>query len=295
MNYVITGGAGNISKPLAEKLLAAGHTVTVVGRNEANLKPLTDMGAKAAIGSVEDVAFLTETFTGADAVYTMVPPKWDAADWKGYIGSTGENYAAAIAAAGIKNVVNLSSIGAHMPEGCGPVSGLYRVEHSLNTLTGVNIKHLRPAYFYHNLLANISMIKGGGIIGGNFGGGDEKMIMVHPVDIAEVAAKELLGLNFNGHTIRYIASDEVTGAEVAKAIGTAIGKPELPWVEFTDEQNLNGMLQAGLPHEVSSNYTEMGIAMRSGKMSEDYWKNRPALSKLKLVDFVNEFAAAYQA
>src|SRR5689334_18963560 len=100
MKYVITGGAGNISKPLAETLLAAGHQVTVVGRNAENLKPLTDKGASAAIGSVEDVDFLTKTFTGADAVYTMVPPTMSAADWKGYIGQIGQNYAAAISASG---------------------------------------------------------------------------------------------------------------------------------------------------------------------------------------------------
>ena len=77
MKYVITGGAGNISKPLALQLLKAGHTVTVIGRNAANLTELTNAGAKAAIGSVEDIAFLTASFTGADAVYTMVPPVHD--------------------------------------------------------------------------------------------------------------------------------------------------------------------------------------------------------------------------
>ena len=52
MKYVITGGAGNISKPLALSLLKSGHNVTVIGRNEANLKVLTDAGAIAAIGSI---------------------------------------------------------------------------------------------------------------------------------------------------------------------------------------------------------------------------------------------------
>jgi uncharacterized protein YbjT (DUF2867 family) len=117
MKYVITGGAGNISKPMAEKLLAVGHEVVVIGRNAENLKSLTDKGAKAAIGSVEDVAFLTETFKGADAVYTMVPPTFGAADWKAHIAQIGKNYADAIKAAGVKYVVNLSSIGAHLQKG----------------------------------------------------------------------------------------------------------------------------------------------------------------------------------
>ena len=85
MKYVITGSAGHISKPLALQLLAAGHQVTVIGRNAENLKDLTAAGADSAIGSVEDVAFLTTTFTGADAVYTMVPPNHNPENWKAHI------------------------------------------------------------------------------------------------------------------------------------------------------------------------------------------------------------------
>src|SRR5450432_55346 len=125
MKYTITGGAGHISKPLVEKLLAAGHQVTVIGRNAANLKTLTDKGARAAIGSVEDTGFLTGAFAGADAIYTMIPPIHETTDWKGYIGSVGKNYAAALRANKTGYVVNLSSFGAHAPDGCGPVSGLF--------------------------------------------------------------------------------------------------------------------------------------------------------------------------
>lgn len=295
MKYVITGGAGHISKPLAENLLKAGHEVTIVGRNAANLKPITDLGAKAAIGSVEDVAFLTAAFAGADAVYTMVPPNMGAGNWKQYIGQIGKNYTEAIKANKIKYVVNLSSIGAHLPDGVGPVSGLYLVEQSLNTLTDVNIKHLRPSYFFANLLANTGMVKHMNIIGNNFGGENFKMILVHTNDIAAVAAEELLDLNFTNHSIRYIASDEVSTDKIAKVLGEAIGKPELPWVVFTDEQSLGGMIQAGLPEEIAKNYTEMGNALQTGIMSEDYWKNKPVLGKVKLEDFAKEFAAVYNS
>ncbi|WP_315820426.1 NAD(P)H-binding protein [Paraflavitalea speifideaquila] len=74
MNYVLTGGAGHITKPLAETLLAAGHQVTIIGRNAANLQELVNKGAKAAIGTVTDIPFLTAAFAGADAVYIMNPP-----------------------------------------------------------------------------------------------------------------------------------------------------------------------------------------------------------------------------
>ena len=296
MKYVITGGAGHISKPLAEKLLAAGNEVTVIGRNPENLKEVFAKGAKAAIGSLEDVSFLIQAFKGADAVYTMVPPNFAPSDWKAWIGQIGKNYAEAIQSAGVKYVVNLSSVGAHLPDGVGPVSGLYRAEQALNKLNGVNIKHLRPAYFVTNFLSSVGLVKNAGIIGSNFGGENLKLVLVHPDDIAEAAFEELSGLNFTGSSVRYISGDEKSATEVAETIGKAINKPGLPWVTFSDADALKGMIGAGLPEEIAKNYVEMGNAVNSGKMNEDYWKNHPSkLGKIKLEDFAKTFAAVYNA
>ena len=293
MKYVITGSLGHISRPLSEKLIANGHDVTIITSAADKEEAIKKLGAQAAVGSVEDVQFLTDTFKGANAVYTMVPPKSDPVNWKEWIGNIGSNYAKAIKDAGVKYVVNLSSIGAHMPQGCGPVSGLYRVEAALNALEDVNIKHLRPAYFYHNLLSQIGMIQHAGIMGGNFG--ESPFPIVHPADIADAAAEELLDLAFTGHSIRYIVGEETTGTRIAGTIGKAINKPDLQWIVFTDEQNLEGAKQAGLNEEVAKNYTEMGSAIRTGEMSTEYNKNKPPFSKIKLDDFVKEFAKAFNA
>ena len=273
MKYIITGSIGHISKPLSEKLVNEGHSVTIISSKADKRAHIEALGATAAIGSIEDVAFLTQTFKGADAIYTMVPPKWDAPDWKTYIHQIGKNYALAIEASGVKKVVNLSSLGAHMPTGCGPVSGLFYVEKELNALHNVDIIHLRPAYYYHNLMSNIGMIKHMGIIGANYG--------------------EITMVKFTGNQVRYIASDERSTHEIATVLGKAIGNPSLPWVNFSNEDALNGMLQAGLPTDVANNYVEMGAAMASGEMATDYLRHKPTLSKIKLEDFALEFAAAY--
>ena len=296
MKYAITGSAGHISKPLVEKLLSKGHEVTVIGRNAANLAALVAKGAKAAIGSIQDVDFLIKAFAGADAVYTMSPPPdFAVTDWKASIAQNGKNYAKAIRANNIKYVVNLSSVGGHMPQGAGPVSGLYYSEQALNALADVNIKHLRPGYFYPNFFTNINLIKNMNIMGSNFGGPGLKMVLSEPDDIADIAAEELLNHNFTGHSVRYVVSDERTTTEVAHIIGEAIGKPDLPWVIFSDQQALDGMLQAGLPAEIATNYVEMGNAFHSGIIAEDYWRNHPRqLQKTKLEDFAKVFAAVYK-
>jgi len=293
MKYVITGSLGNISKPLAEKLVAAGHDVTIVSSKSEKAAQIRALGAKAAIGTVEDIDFLSKTFSGADAIYTMVPPTMGAHNWKQYIAGIGKNYAAAIKSSGVKNVVNLSSIGAHMEDGCGPVSGLHYVEKALNELPGVNVKHLRPGFFYPNFLSNISMIKNMGIMGGNYGD-NPKLPLVHTGDIADAAAEELMTLSVKGKSIRYVVSDEKTPKEVASVLGKAIGKSDLTWVNFKDEEALGGMVQAGLPEEVAREYVEMGAAMRTGQMAAEYNENRPTVfGKTKLKDFAPVFAEVY--
>ncbi|MNY35090.1 hypothetical protein D3C86_1694730 [compost metagenome] len=166
------------------------------------------------------------------------------------------------------------------------------MEQTYTELDGVAVKHLRAAFFYINFFGNMDMIKHAGILGSNYGA-ETPLVLVHPDDIAAAAAEELKD-GFTGKSVRYVASDESTAANVAKVLGTAIGKPELPWVEFNDEDALQGMLQAGLPEVMAKSYVEMGDAARSRKLYAHYFDNRPAsMGKIKLEDFAVEFATKF--
>jgi uncharacterized protein YbjT (DUF2867 family) len=172
---------------------------------------------------------------------------------------------------------------------------LYRAENHLNSLENVNVLHLRPGYFFANLLGNIGMVKHLQLIGSNFGTKTTDLVMSATEDIARAAAEALLALDFKGHTVQYLASDIRPVSDIAKVLGTSIGQPQLPWVTFTDEQAKQGLLGAGLPEEVAANYAEMGAALESGRMSADFYRHRPTtLGSTKLEDFAKDFAAAYQ-
>jgi uncharacterized protein YbjT (DUF2867 family) len=137
MKVVVTGSLGNISKPLTKELVQKGHQVTVISSNKEKQKDIKALDAKSAIGSLEDVDFLTATFTGADVVYCMVPPNnyFDhSLDLLAYYRRLGNNYAKAIQRLSIKRVVNLSSIGAHLDKGSGILLGAHHVEKILNEL-----------------------------------------------------------------------------------------------------------------------------------------------------------------
>ncbi len=293
MKVIVTGSLGNIGKPLATELVEKGDTVTVISSKPEKGKDIEALGATAAIGSLDDVDFLVSTFTGADAVFAMAPPNFAEPDLVAYYRRIAGNYAQAIQQSGIKHVVYLSSYGAHLDKGTGFILGAHHAENILNELTGVAITHLRPGYFYYNLYNFTDMIKEAGIIGSNFGG-DDKMVLVAPSDIAAVAAEELTS-TATGTKVRYIASDEHTASETARILGNAIGKPELQWLTLTNKQTQSGMEEKGIPANIATLFVELGASLHSGALIEDYELHKPTvMGKVKLEDFAKEFAAAFQ-
>jgi uncharacterized protein YbjT (DUF2867 family) len=291
--YVITGSIGHISKPIIEGLVKAGNQVRVITSTTERVKDIEHLGAKALVGQVQDISFLETAFKGAHVVYTMIPPIWQTNNWRASQNEVAKNYAKAIQDNGIKYVVNLSSIGAHVGNGVGPVDGLHDFEQLLNRIPNLNVKHLRPSFFFYNFISQIGLIKQAGIVGGNYGDG-EKVFLVHTKDIAAAALEELLNLKFTGNSIRYIFGDERSGKEIAEVLGKAIGK-NINWVVFTDEQQKQGLLHAGLSETHSQAYTDMGKALREGVMQHDARKHKPDLSPTKLEDFAKEFADVYNS
>jgi uncharacterized protein YbjT (DUF2867 family) len=296
MKVIVTGSLGNISKPLTKELVSQGHTVTVISSNKEKQKDIEALGATAAIGSLEDVDFLVSTFTGADAVYCMVPPNnyFDLnLDLLAYYRRLGNNYARAIEQSGVKRVVNLSSIGAHLEQGSGILLGAHDVEKILNELSSdVAITHLRPTSFYYNLFGYVETIKAVGSIVANYGA-DDKIPWVSPIDIAAVIAEEI-ATPLGGKKVRYVASEELTGNETASILGTAIGKPDLKWIIISDAQMRGDLESAGMNPQIAAGLVEMYASLHSGVLAEDYNRHKPTvMGKVKLAGFAKEFAAAF--
>lgn len=324
MKIILTGSLGNISKPLAQDLIAKGHSVTVISSNTNKQKEIEALGATAAVGSIDDEKFLTKIFTGADAVYTMLPPfpfeKNPHLNARAEARRLTTSYAAAIRQSGVKKVVHLSSIGAHTDKGNGLLAFHFVAEQTLNQLPAdVAITYMRPVGFYYNLYQFMDIIKGEGFLKGfvglimtlryyglaglmqgkkgliisNYGGGD-KMPWVSPIDIAAATAEELT-INTSSRKIRYVASEILTCDEVATILGTAVGKPYLKWGTVTDKQMTGAMIKMKLPESLANDIVEMNASMRNGGgLFDDYYQHQPKLGKVKMKDFAQEFAAVYK-
>ena len=293
-HFVITGATGNIGTSLVHTLLQHGHRVTAVARQSSRLDALRAAGAETKAGDLHDVAFLTEALRGADAAFLMIPPNVQAPDVLENMRQVGEKIVEAVRAAGLKQAVHLSSVGADQPAGTGPVVGVHHQEARLNAVEGLRVVHLRPAYFMENLLANIGMIQHMGIVGSAMRP-DLLFPMVATKDIAAKAA-ELLSQGFEAGSVHYVLGPQnYSQQDAVRAIGQAIGRPELPYVQFSYEDAKQGMIGAGLSESMAALYDEMIRNMNEEKVMVKEERTAASTSPTTLDEFVQTvFAPAFQ-
>jgi uncharacterized protein YbjT (DUF2867 family) len=292
--YAIIGATGNIGKQTADILLARGEKVRVIGRSAARLQRFVDKGAEAAVGDLHDSIFVTRAFTGDTAVFAMIPPELTAPDLRAYQNEIGENIATGIKKSGVGYLVSLSSQGAELPEGTGPILGLHDQEERLNRLEGVNILHLRPTYFMENLLMNIPLINSKGIAGSAVRG-NLHFAMIATRDIAAHVAARLVKRDFEGKQVQdLLGQRDLSLNEAIAVIGRRIGIPDLKYVQFSYEDAAKGMTEMGISTNVSRAFIEMSKALNDGLFAVNLTRTLQNFTPTTIEEFADFFAHAYE-
>jgi uncharacterized protein YbjT (DUF2867 family) len=293
--YVVSGASGNTGSIVAEQLLEAGKKVKVISRKAENVSKLVEKGAIPVIGDLQDEAFVDEVFSGAEGVYALIPPKFDAQDFRAYQEEVAENISRSLSKNKVSYVVTLSSYGAHLEQGAGVVSGLYPLEQQLNALSDVHVLHLRAGYFYDNFFGSLPVVKQQGVLGGFPIRGDVKMKMVATRDIGTTAAHHLLEKDFSGNQVLFLSHEQTyTLEEAARILGKAIGKDDLSYVAFPADGAKEAMVGMGMSESLADKYVEFSEAVSSGKLYENLaGDTKPTPTSLH--DFAHIFAGAYHA
>lgn len=290
--YVLMGAHGNITSRAARLLLQQGRPVRVIGRNAAALAPLRELGAETAIGDAQQADFLTQAFAGASAVYTMIPPDYAAPDMRRSQTRFGTAIAAAIVRSGVKRIVNLSSVGAELPSGTGPIAGLHEQEQRLDALPGLDLLHLRPGYFMENHLHAAGAVAALGVYP-SLERANVPVPMIATADIAAVVVRKLTGPGTRG-VLHLHAPRFYSFAQAASILGRAIGRPDLAYVQAEPAQGLAAMREAGLSADAAERMAEMARWLSGGTHSEAL-PGAVEVTSTTLEDFAPRFRAAYEA
>jgi uncharacterized protein YbjT (DUF2867 family) len=261
--YVILGASGHTGSIIASSLLLKGKKVRVVGRDAGRLQPFVRKGADAVTADVSDAAALTKAFSGARAAYLMLPPVASREDQE----RQSDAIATAVKDSGLPHAVHLSSYGAHVPEGTGPVAGLHSSEQKLNAIHGLNVLHLRAALFMENNLVAIGMIHGMGMVGTALLP-DLKVPMIATRDVGAYAAQRLLDLDYSGKPARELLGErDLSMTEATAVIGRGIGKPDLRYEQFPYDQVQQVLTQMGIPPKTAALYIELYKAINAGVLA----------------------------
>jgi uncharacterized protein YbjT (DUF2867 family) len=293
--HVITGATGHTGSIAAEKLLATGAKVRVIGRDAKRLERFSRAGAEAVVADMTDAAALEKALSGARAVYAVMPPNVPAADVRAYQEQVTDSLASAIRNSGIAYAVALSSTGADKTYGTGPVLGVHSLEKKLESIAGLNTLSLRCGYFMENLLPQIGIIQSLGFMAGPVRA-DVPLPMIATSDIGDFVAESLAKLDFVGmQTRELLGARHVTYTEAAKIIGAAIGKPDLSYRQLPASVLKPPMMQMGMSSNMVDLLLEMSEALNTGHMKSQEPRSGRNTTATTLETFVAEvLAPAYR-
>jgi uncharacterized protein YbjT (DUF2867 family) len=260
--YVVAGVSGHVGSVVAEKLLAKGQKIKVIVRDAAKGAAWSKKGAEVAVGSLDDQAFLTTALKGASALFTLLPPNYQATDFFATQRKTADAIAGAVKASAVPHVVFLSSIGADLPSGTGPIKGLHYLENAL-VATGTKVTALRAGSFQENVGLSLEPAKKMGIFP-SFMPADAPLPMIATKDIGAVAAESLLAPPAKNEVVD-IVGPAYSNRQAAEKLGAALGK-SLNVTEVPREGWVGALKQGGMSQSLAELFAEMYGAFASGNV-----------------------------
>ncbi|MFC2049377.1 NAD(P)H-binding protein [Chlamydiota bacterium] len=294
--YAVVGASGQIGQVVAESLVKRGHEVRAIGRDPKKLEALKSKGTEIVVtNGFSDPSTFEKCFQGCDAAFLMIPPGQGVDDLWAFQDRVGQVLTEAVRKSGLGAVVNLSSIGADLPTGLGPINGLHRQEERLNALSKVDVLHLRAAYFMDNFMWAIPAILQTGALKTPLKP-EIALPLVATADIGMKASELLDQLNFKGHSVcDFLGPRAITMEEVAPILGRAIDKPDLKYVAQSYEELRKGLASIGVQPKVIEVMIEMYTGINAGKCNPTQKPTPDQCGKTALEEFAKIFAKAYKS
>jgi uncharacterized protein YbjT (DUF2867 family) len=262
----VMGASGNVGSKVSDLLLDENQDVRVFGRSAERLERFGGRGADVVVGDALELDDLQMLFKDAVAAQVVLPDNVTDPRYVANRSQMSHAIARALRDQGVGHVIVMSSLGADRDRGVGQVVGLHELEELLFGLEDANVLSMRAAWHMENLLAILPMVKEQKM-NGSAVKGDLKFPMIATVDIADRAAQHLLARDFTGRTVQTILGPEDRSmSEATRALGEALGIPDLPYVEFPPEGVKAALQGIGMSEEFASLLVESQIAINENRI-----------------------------
>jgi uncharacterized protein YbjT (DUF2867 family) len=261
--FVVAGATGHVGRVCALELLNKGQKVKVVVRDAAKGAEWSKRGAEVAVAALGDAKAMTDALKGATGFFSLLPMTFAEPDFYAYQRKTADAIATAVKNSRVPHVVMLSSVGANLDAGNGPIKGLNYLEKVLRE-TGTVLTAIRAGSFQENVGNSIAPAKNAGIFPSFFPSIDIPMQMIATKDIGKVAAEQLVAHPAKSEVID-LHGPTYTNREVVKKLGERLGK-ELKVVDVPQAGWLDALEQAGMPRHMAEVIAEMYSGFMTGKI-----------------------------
>ena len=259
--YLVAGVTGHTGKVVAETLLAKGQPVRVVVRSPEKGAPWKTRGAEVAVANLEDEAGVGQALSGARGAYFLLPPDPIAIDFFGSCARLTDAIAGAVAKAKPPHLVFLSSIGAHVPSGTGPISALGQAERRFESL-GIGTTFVRASYFLENYGGVLPMARNDGVLPA-FVPADFTQSVVTTTDIGRTAAQALLDGARGRRVIELSGPKDVTPTDIAATLAHILGR-SVRAVEAPLDAVVPTFTSFGISQHMAEIYREMYASFIAG-------------------------------
>jgi uncharacterized protein YbjT (DUF2867 family) len=291
MKIAVTTPTGHIGNQLANLLLEHKAEVTLIARHPEKVKDLVSRGAKVIAGEHSDANVVEQAVRGADALFWLTPAEPTSRDPLALARRMAEAGASVLRKHPDLHVVQLSSAGAFLPSGTGPIVGLHETEEKFRA-AGKNIVSLRPNEFMENVFFSLPTITAQGAIYTSISG-SVKAPFIATADIAEFAAEFLLKPVDGHHVIDIVGPQEISFDEWARIAGEAIRK-QIHLVTVPGDKLKAAMTQGGgMSPEMAALMVEMEEA--APRILGQFKGDQKRTGKVTFLQFAREvFAPAYK-
>lgn len=220
--FTIAGITGNTGAAAAHALLQAGHRVRGLVREPGRGEDWAARGVDLATADLADTAALTATLRGVAGAYILVPTPVASPDVIGHYVAVAGSVRAAARAAGLERLVFLSSEGAHIASGTGPIMGL-RAAEAILADAAPRVTFLRASYFQENWRGVFDAARHQGILPSFLDSGGRRFGMVAARDIGAEAAR-LLTEGAPPPVVELTSATQANEEDAAEAAGQALGR-----------------------------------------------------------------------
>ena len=221
--FAITGITGQVGGVVARTLLDAGKLVRAVVRSADKGAEWAKKGCQIALAEMSDANALTAAFTGAGAVFVLLPPFFAPSPGFPEARTAINALKSALSAARPERIVVLSTVGAQAKRE-SLLTQLGIMEQTLGELP-IPIAFLRAAWFMENSAWDVEPAAKDGVISSFLQPLDKAFPMVATADIGRVAA-ELLQEQWTGRRIVELEGPRrVSPNDIAATFAKVIGRP----------------------------------------------------------------------